>query len=188
MNRYIVAIMTFVSLALSGGQAYAQRCLPGMRGVELRGGLVGGASGDFYLGTGLSVCNGRADRWMVGVEYLQKSYEYKDMSIPRAQFTAEGGYFMNFLSDASKTFFLSVGGSAVAGYETVNWGTKLLDDGSRLMAKDAFIYGGALTLEAEFYLTDRIILLADVRERVLWGSSMSMFATQFGVGVRFIIN
>ena len=188
MRKYVIAIIAAVSLSLTGGQAKAQRCLPGMKGLELRGGLVGGSSGDFYLGTGMSVYSWRASRWVFGAEYLQKSYRYKDMSIPRAQFTAEGGYYLNFLSDASKTFFLSTGVSALAGYETVNWGKSLLADGSRLMADDAFIYGGAVTLEAECYLTDRIVLLAAIRERVLWGSSISKFATQFGVGVKFIIN
>lgn len=188
MRRFVIAIIAAVSLALSGGQAYAQRCLPGMKGLEFRGGLVGGSSGDFYLGPAMSVYSGRANRWVFGAEYLQKSYRYKDMSIPRAQFTAEGGYYLNFLSDASKTFFLSIGGSALAGYESVNWGKRLLSDGSRLMVKDAFIYGGAVTLEAECYLTDRIVLLAGIRERVLWGGSVSKFATQFGVGVKFIIN
>ncbi|MCM1107962.1 MAG: conjugal transfer protein TraO [Clostridium sp.] len=188
MKRLFVAIIAVVSLALSGGQAYAQRCLPGMKGLELRGGLVGGTSGDFYLGTGLSVYTGHAHKWAFGVEYLQKSHAYKDMTIPRAQFTAEGGYYLNFLSDASKTFFMSIGGSAVAGYETVNWGKRLLPDGSTLMAKDAFIYGGAVTLEAECYVTDLIVLLANIRERVLWGGSINKFATQFGVGIKFIIN
>lgn len=188
MKWLFVAIITTVSLALSGGQAYAQRCLPGMKGIELRGGLVSGSSGDYYLGAGVSVYGKRAHRWVFGAEYLHKSYDYRDMSIPRAQFTAEGGYYLNFLSDASKTFFMSLGGSAVAGYETVNWGKRLLADGSTLMAKDAFIYGGAVTLEAECYLTDRIVLLANIRERVLWGSSLGIFSTQFGLGVRFIIN
>ncbi len=188
MKRLFVAIITTVSLALSGGQAYAQRCLPGMKGVELRGGLVGGSSENYYLGAGMSVYGKSAHRWVFGAEYLHKSYGYRDTSIPRAQFTAEGGYYLNFLSDASKTFFMSLGGSAVAGYETVNWGKRLLTDGSTLMAKDAFIYGGAVTLEAECYLSDRIVLLANIRERVLWGGSISKFATQFGVGVKFIIN
>lgn len=188
MRRLFVAIIIAVSLALSGGQAYAQRCLPGMKGVELRGGLVSGSSGDYCLGAAMSVYSARANHWIFGAEYLHKSYGYRDMSIPRAQFTAEGGYYLNFLSDASKTFFMSLGGSAVVGYETVNWGKRLLADGSTLMAKDAFIYGGAVTLEAECYLTDRIVLLANIRERVLWGGSLNKFATQFGVGVKFIIN
>ena len=95
---------------------------------------------------------------------------------------------MKFLSDPAKIFFLSVGGSALVGYETLNWGEKVLYDGSMLSYRDAFVYGGALTLELESYVTDRIVLLAHLRERVLWGSSLGKFTTQFGLGVRFIIN
>ncbi|MDR1090636.1 MAG: conjugal transfer protein TraO, partial [Prevotella sp.] len=108
--------------------------------------------------------------------------------IPVAQFTAEGGYYLNILSDASKTFFLSLGGSAVAGYETVNWGDTLLFDGSTLQNRDRFVYGGAITLEVETYLSDRVVLLLTGRERILFGSDVSKFHTQFGIGLRFIIN
>ena len=38
------------------------------------------------------------------------------------------------------------------------------------------------------YITDRIVLLANVRERVLWGGSLGKFSTLFGLGVKFIIN
>ena len=61
-------------------------------------------------------------------------------------------------------------------------------DGSTLLAKDAFVYGGAITLELETYLTDRIVLLANIRERALWGSSLDLFTTQFGLGIKFIIH
>ena len=60
--------------------------------------------------------------------------------------------------------------------------------GSTLLAKDGFIYCGAITLELESDITDRIVLLAGVRERVLWGGSLGKFSTQFGLGVKFIIN
>ena len=50
------------------------------------------------------------------------------------------------------------------------------------------IYGGAITLELETYLTDRIVLLANIRERALWGSSLDLFTTQFGLGIKFIIH
>ena len=84
--------------------------------------------------------------------------------------------------------FLSIGGSALLGYETSNWGNKLLYDGATLRAKDAFIYGGAITFEVETYLTDKLVLLLNVRERVMFGSSIGNFHTQFGVGLKFIIN
>ncbi len=51
----------------------------------------------------------------------------------------------------------------------MNWGEKVLHDGSTLHDRDAFIYGGALTLDVEFYVADRIALLANLRERLLWG-------------------
>ena len=125
---------------------------------------------------------------MFGGEYLQRYNPYKEVRIPTAQFTAEGGFYYNFLSDARKIFFLYLGGAALAGYETVNWGDRQLHDGSSQLAKEAYIYGGAITLELESYITDSIVLLANVRARVLWGGSLGKFSTQFGLGVKFIIN
>lgn len=189
MKKCIFFILAAL-LALFGGQASAQRCLPKMRGIELRGGFVDGFGKplDFYTGIALTTYTKQANRWVVGAEFLQKSYGYRNIHIPRALFTVEGGYYLKVLSDPSKTFFLSLGGSALAGYETVNWGDKQLPDGSLLTTKDSFLYGTALTLELESYLTDRIVLLATLRERCLWGSKVGLFSTQFGLGIKFIIN
>ena len=110
MKRICCIISLFV-LCLTFNRAHAQRCLPGMKGLQVTGGM--------------------AD----GVHWNSKSdFAY---------------YYMNFLSDRKKTFFLSLGLSALAGYETSNWGDKLLPDGSTLTDKDGFVYGGALTLELE---------------------------------------
>lgn len=187
MKKYLFIVVALLALT---GQANAQRYLPGMRGLELRGGFVDGIQKptNYYAGVGISTYTKNGNRWMFGGEYLSKQYEYKDMQIPKAQFTAEGGYYLKFLSDNSKTFFLSIGGSALLGYETSNWGNKQLPDGATLMSKDAFIYGGAITLELETYLSDKVVLLLNARERVLWGSSIGHFHTQFGVGLKFIIN
>ena len=190
MRKVICMLIAVVSLALFSGQAYAQRSLPGRKGVELRGGFAEGSKShlNHYAGFAVSGYTRKANRWVVGAEYLLKNYEYRNVSVPRVQFTAEGGYYLKFLSDPSKTLFLSIGGSAMAGYETVNWGNKMLYDGSKLLVKDAFVYGGAITLELETYVTDRIVLLASIRERALWGGSLSVFTMQFGLGVKFIIN
>lgn len=183
-------LLMVAMLALCVGQASAQRYLPGMRGIELRGGFVDGIQKpiNYYAGVGFSTYTKNGNRWVFGAEYLSKQYEYKSIQIPKAQITAEGGYYYKFLSDASKTLFLSIGGSALAGYETSNWVDKLLFDGATLRNKDAFIYGGAITFEIETYLSDKVVLLLNARERVLWGSSIGKFATQFGCGLKFIIN
>ena len=117
-----------------------------------------------------------ADKWVFGAEFLNRYYPYKSERIPVAQFTAEGGYYYKFLADPSRTFFFYLGGSALAGYESVN------------RHRDRFLYGGAVTLEVDAYLTDRIILSLTGRERILWGTTTGHFHAQFGLGVKFIIH
>jgi hypothetical protein len=181
------------SLALIG-QANAQRCLPRMRGVQLTTGMADGFYNranqnetGYYFGAALSTYTIGGNKWVFGGEYLQKYNPYKDTRIPTTQFTAEGGYYFNVLSDANKIFFLYIGGSALVGYEAVNWGEKVLFDGSQLTNKDAFIYGGAISLELESYLSDCIVLLLNTRERCLWGGSTGHFQTQVGAGIKFIL-
>lgn len=142
----------------------------------------------YYFGAAMATYAKHGNKWVFGGEYLQRYYPFREIRIPVVQITGEGGYYVNFLSDPSKTFFLSLGFSALAGYETSNWGKKALYDGSTLTDKDAFIYGGAITLEWETYISDRVVLLVTGRERVLFGSPVSKFHTEFGVGLKFIIN
>lgn len=188
-------IVTFVLCLVFADQAHAQRCLPGMRGIQVTGGMVDGFHSSskrnelgHYFGMSMATYTKNANKWVFGAEFLNKYYPYKEDRIPVSQFTAEGGYYLKFLSDHNKVVLFSLGGSALAGYETSNWGEKTLFDGSTLRNKDAFVYGGAITLEMETYLSDRIVLLLTARERVLWGSSTGHFHTQFGLGLRFIIN
>lgn len=185
MKRLLILLVVVIGLST---QARAQRYMAGQKGVQITGGMVDGFKADnYYLGAGIATYNKKGDRWVFGAEYLSKSYQYGDFHIPKAQFTVEGGYYFNFLSDPSKTLFLSIGGSALAGYETSNWGVKTLSDGSTLRNKDCFVYGGTVTLELETYITDQIVFLVNVRERVLFGSSIGKFHTQFGVGLKFIL-
>lgn len=191
MRKYIAIIIA--SLALFTGQAHAQRCLPKMQGIEVRANLAdgfkpGGNDGGYSFGAALATYTENGNKWVFGGEYLLKNTPYKGTAIPVVQFTAEGGYYLKLLSDARKIVFVYAGASALAGYESVNWGKEILFDGSTLHDRDAFIYGGALTLDVEFYVADRIALLANLRERLLWGGDTQKFRCQWGVGVKFIIN
>lgn len=194
MKRLVFIFTVVLCFAFSGG-AYAQRCLPGMRGIQVTGGMVDGFHSSsqknelgYYFGAAMATYGKNCNKWVFGAEFLNRYYPYKEDRIPVSQFTAEGGYYLKFLSDHNKIFLLSLGGSALAGYETSNWGEKTLFDGSTLRNKDRFLYGGAITLEMETYLTDRVILLLSARERILWGTSTGHFHTQFGLGLKFIIN
>ena len=144
MRKYIAIIIA--SLALCTGRAHAQRCLPKMQGIEVRANMAdgfnpGGNDGGYSFGAALSTYTKKGNKWVFGGEYLLKNNPYKDGKIPVAQFTAEGGYYLKILSDARKIVFVYAGASALAGYESVNWGEKVLYDGSTLHDRDAFIYG-----------------------------------------------
>lgn len=81
-----------------------------------------------------------------------------------------------------------MGSSALAECETSNRSEKLLLDGSTLLDKDYFICGGALTLELGAYLTNRIALFVNARERALFSPDTDKFHMQVSLGIRLIIN
>jgi len=188
MKKFSLLFVMILCIAVP--ELPAQRYLPGMRGLQFTTGTVNSLDpGEgFHAGMALTNYTKRANRWVFGVEYLETRHLYKDLNIPQSQFTVDAGYYLKFLSDWRKTFFASIGASAMAGYETVNWNEKLLIDGATINNRDVFLYGGALTLELEIYLTDRIVLLTNVRERFLPSSSIEKLHTQFGLGLRFMIN
>lgn len=187
-------IIVAAMLTLLGGRAMAQRCLPAMSAIEVRADMVNG----FYTGNSrncgydfgvfYSVFKGNANTWSFGGEYLQTYRPYGEKGrIPVAQFTGEVGYNLHIVSDYSQTFHLYGGVWVLGGYETVNWGKHTLSDGSTIRNGDAFIYGGALTLSADFYLSDRLALGAHIKERFVFGNDTGHFLTQFGLHVKLTI-
>ena len=190
MSKAIMIIAAMLSLF--GGRAMAQRCLPGMSAVEIKADMADG----FYTGNSrncgysfgvfYSVYKGGANTWSFGGEYIQtyKPYGAKGR-IPVAQFTGEFGYNLHLLSDYSQTFHLYGGVSALGGYETVNWGKHLLPDGSTIQAEDAFIYGGAVTLSADFYLSDHVALGAHIKERFVFGNDTGHFLFAYGLHLKY---
>ncbi|MDR3287674.1 MAG: conjugal transfer protein TraO [Prevotellaceae bacterium] len=195
MMKNLYFILTFALCFFVSDMAHAQRYLHGQYGLQFTAGIINGGSIDtksndfaFHAGMAFSGYAKNGNRWMLGGEYLEKRYLYEKITIPQVQFTAESGYFFKLLSDGAKTFFLSLGASALGGYEIINWGEKLLYDGSEIQYKDAFLYGAALTLETETYLVDFIVLLINIKEKLVFGSSMRKFNTQLGLGLKFIIN
>lgn len=193
MRKAIIIIAAMLSLF--GGRAMAQRCLPGMSAVEIKANMADG----FYTGNSrncgydfgvfYSVFTGsHGNTWSFGGEYLQTFKPYGEKGrIPVAQFTGEAGYNLHILSDYSMTFHLYGGISALAGYETVNRGKRTLSDGATLHDGDNFIYGSALNLQAEFYLSDKVAMTANVKGRLTFGSDVQVYHTTYGVGVKFII-
>ena len=186
--KHFILITFFLLYAFTSLKA--QRYIPGQQGIQFTLGTVDGLNPDkgFSLGLGMSGYNNSGNHWEIGADYMQKQHSYDKKDIPVAQFILEGSYYKQLLSDPSKTVFISVGGSAMAGYETINWGKNKLSDGASITNGDSFLYGGAIALEIETFLTDRLALLINARERMLLGSDISKFHFQFTTGLKCIIN
>lgn len=195
MKRTHQTLLLLVAvLALTMGQAKAQRCLPGMKGVQLTADMVDGFyrkanrnDAGYAFGLAVSTYTKGGNKWLFGAEIMRRNYPYRSTHIPLAQYTAEGGYYYNLFSCPRKIVFLNIGTSGMLGYESVNNGTKLLFDGAALRKQESFIYGGAVTLEAEAYLSDKVVLLVNLRERILWGTAANKFHTRYGLGIKIIL-
>jgi hypothetical protein len=174
-------------MAVTAGalSAEAQRYLPGMRGVQVMGGLI--ARDGYYLHGGYSWYTRHKNRWAGDAEYLQQNYTWETGNIPLAQFTVEFGFYKLLFSDQSKSFFTAVGLTALTGYETINWSKKALPNGAVITNADKWLYGATAAIELEYYLDDRYIFLATVKERMSGGSSVGMFHTQLGIGIKYIL-
>ena len=190
MKKSIIILTAMLSLF--GAEASAQRLLPGMSIVEVRAAMVDGFFTDtsrdcgFAFGVYYNYLKSNANYWSFGGEYLQTYKPYGEKGrIPVAQFDGEVGYNLHLISDYSQTFHLFGGISALGGYETVNWGESTLKDGSTLHDEDAFIYGGAVTLKADFYLTDNFALGLHLKERFIFGNDTGHFRFQYGIGASY---
>ena len=188
-----ILVIFAAMLSLFGGKAMAQRTLPGMKSVEVKASMVDG----FYTGNsrdcGYSFGvyysifkSNNAHEWVFGGEYLQTYKPYGEKGrIPVADFTAEAGYNLHLISDYSQTFHLYAGISALAGYETVNWGEKLLSDGATLNSGDAFLYGGAVNIQTDFYLSDNFALGVNLKERFIFGNDTGHFRFSYGLTAKY---
>ena len=181
-------IFTVILLMLTVS-AQAQRRLHGQQGLQATIGKVDGLTkNSLHAGVALSQFTKNSHQWTFGVEYLHKKLPYIAQWVPIEQFTGEAGYYRTFLSDRSKTFFFTAGISGLAGYELVNRDKPLLYDGSTLISRSKFLFGGAFSFEIETHITDGIILLTGFRQRVLPSSSVNKFHCQLSAGIKFIIN
>ena len=103
MTVFRLLLLTLL-LAVTVGKAAAQRCLPGMKGVQLSADMVDGfysPAGNDGMGYAFSLAffnyvkNG--NKWEYGVEYVRRNCRYRTVGVPMEQYTADAGYFLNLL-------------------------------------------------------------------------------------------
>lgn len=199
MRTFLIWTGLAVGMLLACGEAHAQRGLPGQVGIGVGGGIVDGftfrdshRAYRFWGELEVTRYNRNHSYWNFTAGCLRKDYRYEgalgDQIVPMAHVTGLLGYNQPLLADRGRNITLFGGLARLLGYETTGWGEKRLDDGATLRSKDSFIYGAAVSVCVEWYLSNRVIVLLKAREGVAFGSSTGTFHTEVGIGFRFIIN
>ncbi len=182
---FVVMIVFFISLLMLPGKAKAQRYLKGMEGVHISTGYV--PQKGFSVNAGYSVYNRYKNRWIFSGDYLHYPYVYNAKTLPLQQICFSGEFHKKLFSSVNKNFYLSAGLGILAGYEMLNKGKKIFENGAVLQNTDGFVYGGSLGLEAEYYYDNQYVILFGVRQRVVGGSSVNLFRTQLYVGLKIML-
>ena len=169
----------------------AQRLVPGQKGLEVSASvpIVKGKSlfkpDDFGMTLSLSHYLKRGKYTFVSAGYEQQALSYRSYQVPLRNYLVQMGYAHPLLSDKGKNVFFYLGVSAVAGYEYINKGEKLLPDGAKLLDGSRWVYGAGLHTSVELFLTDRIIVGGKAQLRYLFNSDVHRLRPTLSLGLRY---
>lgn len=108
--------------------------------------------------------------------------------IPYNIFTVQPGYFIKIWEQKNfKRYAVNFGGGAIIGYEVINNGSNLLENGAIIDAKSQFIYGAYLGLEGEITLSNDFSFLLKANEYYHVNSDIGNFYPYVGIGLRYFL-
>lgn len=188
MKKYLFLLTCAVAMMLP---AQAQRLIPKQKGIEVMGSLpiVKGeklfARDNFGQGLSLTRYLKRENYAFMGMDYVQQNMPYRDYGVKLKDALLHLGYMHPIMSDNGKNVLLYGGVSALGGYEEINKDRQFLPDGAKLLDRSRFVYGGALHLSIECFLSDNVLLLFKGQGRILFGTDVHRFRPTLSAGIRF---
>ena len=188
MKKYLFLLMCAVAIALP---TQAQRLIPKQKGLEIVGNvpIIKGeklfANDNFGIGISLTRYLKRENYSFLTVEYEQQNMPYRSYDVKLKDAFVHLGYMQPIVSDNGKNVFAYAGISALGGYEELNEDKKLLLDGAKLLDDSHFVYGGAVHLSIECFLSDTVLLLLKGQGRILFGTDVHHFRPAVSAGIRF---
>ena len=188
MKKYLFLLACAVASMLP---AQAQRLIPKQKGIEVMGSqpIVKGeklfVKDNFGLGFSLTRYLKRENYSFLTVEYEQQNMPYRSYDVKLKDAFVHLGYMQPIVSDNGKNVFAYAGISALGGYEEINDDKPFLPDGTKLLDRSRFVYGGALHLSIECFLSDNVLLLLKGQGRILFGTDVHHFRPAVSAGIRF---
>ncbi|UTG62096.1 conjugal transfer protein TraO [Elizabethkingia anophelis] len=183
---YKIFLTVIFMLAMSI-KTFAQQMIPKQKGVEFSYSVFPQSpkKQNYALNVGI-ISYARNGSYFFGLaEYGRKYYEYTNYEIPIEMFLFNGGYSFYLWGDFMRNVNLNLGIGGLVGYEQVNRGDEVIDDGSMLDSTDNFIYGVGGKLSFESYLTRHWVFLINGQLRFLKNSQQGQLHSLFGLGIRY---
>ncbi|MBU2976034.1 conjugal transfer protein TraO [Zobellia sp. B3R18] len=172
----IFSLLCFPILAFS--QTYSNT-------FSVSGGLFGdGYGGEITYNTNLS----ETTHTQIALNGTYANYKSGAVRIPYMSVTASYSYFITVYSRNRKMQSLSLGGGALAGYESVNNGNLQLSNIVSVDGESKFIYGGVVTADLDIILTEHLSLLIKTSEFYHVNSDFGNLTNYSGLGIRYYFN
>ena len=188
MKKVLFLLACAVAMMLP---AQAQRLIPKQKGIEVVGSLpiIKGeklfTKDNFGVGLSFTHYLKRENYSFMELEYEQQNMPYRDYEVKLKDALLHLGYMHPIMSDNGKNVLLYGGVSALGGYEELGEDKPFLPDGAKLLDRSRFVYGGALHLSVECFLTDNVLLLLKGQGRVLFGTDVHRFRPALSAGFKF---
>lgn len=167
---------------------YAQRHYAGISAIEANYGLNIFGRSNTNLNFSVSKYRNRTTYWKIGLNYLEKSYNYSyednSLEVPSIisfsstakDYYLDAAYFKTVATNLSSLYF-SLGLGAFTGVEAY----KKHDD------KYDFLLGPKVEAELEYFVTGRVALLGRIKQYWSPFSYASKWNTVWNVGVKVLI-
>ncbi|MBR8712262.1 conjugal transfer protein TraO [Porphyromonas levii] len=184
----VVFVCTFSFLFPQEGSS--QVMFVGTKMVTIKGGIPYRGKpfhtpGSFTAGVEYSQFVKSGNYWSVGLDAEMNNIPKKEFFIPELIATANGGYNLFLIGDNTRRLNFYASAKASLGYGLINKGEKKLVDGDELPKTQTFIYGGALGVHTDLYLTSRLTLMLGAGTKFLWGTpSNTVMRPYFEGGIK----
>jgi len=109
------------------------------------------------------------------------------IDVPYTTFALNIGYYYNIIKDRNSQFIGSLGGGGSLGYEVINDGNTILEDGAIIQGNTDIVYGGFVGTELKYFLRDEFALLGIVNTYLYTNSDIGVVSVYAGLGIKFYV-
>lgn len=138
----------------------------------------------YFLSASYSKYRSRYLYWKIGAQLNQKSYAYDVHRVPFSQWLGKAEIYTRVLGQISRSWVVNAGVGVAGGYESI----PRTVEGARIMNGSNWVVGPTVSLEGEYLLNGRTILVLRVQEFYLFRSSVTRTRFNLGVGVKFTLS